>query len=155
MPDDYDVGYGKTPKHTRFKKGQSGNPKGRPKGSKNLKTIIDETLSTRVPVTLDGKKRTMPLREALIHKLAADSFNGSVRDKIAFMSFVDQHSPIESSWRDPSPPILVEYVLPEGKTVEDYERERREQDEKWGCKTTAEDINDGDPDTDTENTRKD
>ncbi len=40
----YDVGYRKPPKHTRFKPGQSGNPRGRPKGTKNLKTDLIEEL---------------------------------------------------------------------------------------------------------------
>ena len=41
MPDDdYAVGYKKPPLHTRFKKGQSGNPRGRPKGSKNFSTLL-------------------------------------------------------------------------------------------------------------------
>ena len=42
--DDYEVGYGKPPRHTWFKKGQSGNPRGRPCGSKNLKTLLSEAL---------------------------------------------------------------------------------------------------------------
>jgi hypothetical protein len=37
---DYQVGYGKPPKHTQFKPGKSGNPQGRPKGTKNLKTDL-------------------------------------------------------------------------------------------------------------------
>jgi Family of unknown function (DUF5681) len=37
---DYEVGYGKLPRHTRFVKGQSGNPRGRPPGAKNLKTML-------------------------------------------------------------------------------------------------------------------
>jgi len=37
---DYEVGYGQPPHHTRFKKGQSGNPRGRPCGSNNLKTLL-------------------------------------------------------------------------------------------------------------------
>lgn len=39
---DYKVGPGKPPKHTRFKPGQSGNPKGRPKGSQNVKTVLNK-----------------------------------------------------------------------------------------------------------------
>ena len=42
---DYEVGYGKPPRHTRFTKGQSGNPRGRPPGAKNLKTLLSEALN--------------------------------------------------------------------------------------------------------------
>ena len=50
IPCDYDVGYGKPPRHTRFKKGQSGNPRGRPSGSKNLATVLSEALNELVIV---------------------------------------------------------------------------------------------------------
>jgi hypothetical protein len=45
---DYDVGYGKPPPHTQFQKGVSGNPRGRPKGSKNLKTLARKVMNTKV-----------------------------------------------------------------------------------------------------------
>ena len=46
--DDYEVGYGKTPLHTRFPKGVSGNPKGRPKGVRNFQTELREELGTKI-----------------------------------------------------------------------------------------------------------
>jgi hypothetical protein len=46
----YVVGYGKPPVHTRFKKGQSGNPNGRHKGSKNFSTTLEETLQEKVVI---------------------------------------------------------------------------------------------------------
>ena len=44
MADEYEVGYGKPPKDSQFKKGESGNKRGRPKGVKNLKTEVDAPL---------------------------------------------------------------------------------------------------------------
>ena len=57
---DYEVGYGRPPRTSQFKSGQSGNPKGRPKGSKNLQTYLDEELNRRIPVTQNGETRMMP-----------------------------------------------------------------------------------------------
>ena len=52
---DYEVGYGRPPKDKQFKKGQSGNPKGRPKGSRNFRTDLQEELQMQVQVTENGK----------------------------------------------------------------------------------------------------
>ena len=66
---DYEVGYGKPPRHTRFKKGQSGNPRGRPCGSKNLKTLLSEALSEPVIITENGRRRKITKREAIVTQL--------------------------------------------------------------------------------------
>ena len=67
---DYKVGYKKPPLHTRFKKGQSGNPSGRPKGSKNFSTLLAEALNEPVVVTEDGRRRRISKRELGLKQLA-------------------------------------------------------------------------------------
>lgn len=54
---DYSVGYGKPPVHTRFKKGQSGNPKGRATGTRNLQSLYLEERDAKVTVTENGQRR--------------------------------------------------------------------------------------------------
>jgi hypothetical protein len=78
-PRDYKVGYGKPPRHTRFKKGQSGNPRGRPSGSKNLKTLLNEALNERVVVTEEGGRRNITKREAIVTQLVNRSATADLR----------------------------------------------------------------------------
>ena len=66
---DHKVGYKKPPLHTRFQKGQSGNPRGRPRGSKNLSTLLIDALNEPVVVTEDGRKRKISKRELGIRQL--------------------------------------------------------------------------------------
>ena len=66
---DYEVGYKKPPVHTRFQKGQSGNPRGRPRGSKNLSTLLIEALDQLVVVTENGRRRKIAKRELGIAQL--------------------------------------------------------------------------------------
>jgi Family of unknown function (DUF5681) len=66
---DYEVGYGKPPCHTRFVKGQSGNPRGRPPGSKNFTTLLREALNEPVIVTDNGGRRKVSKRQAIITQL--------------------------------------------------------------------------------------
>jgi hypothetical protein len=80
MPhDDETVGYGRPPKQTRFQKGQSGNPRGRPKGALNLATILDRTLQEPVVITEHGQKKTITKFEAAVKQLVNKSASGEAR----------------------------------------------------------------------------
>lgn len=79
MSKNYEVGYGKPPKHTRFKKGRSGNPKGRPKGHHNFKTDVVDTLSMPVSVKDQGRKKTVSTQQAALLRLREKALGGDAR----------------------------------------------------------------------------
>jgi hypothetical protein len=76
---DYTVGYGKPPRHSGFQKGRSGNPKGRPKGSKNLATLVTQALDEKVIVTEDGRRRRVTKRELVVTQLVNKSAAADLR----------------------------------------------------------------------------
>jgi hypothetical protein len=76
---DYEVGYGKPPCHTRFEKGHSGNPKGRPSGAKNLSTLLNEALNECVIVAEDGGRRKITKREAIVRQIIDRSTTADLR----------------------------------------------------------------------------
>ena len=79
MGRDHDAGYGKPPRHSQFKKGQSGNPKGRPKGSRNFSTDVKATLEEPIRVTHHGKARTVSTQHAALMRLREKALGGEVR----------------------------------------------------------------------------
>ena len=72
----FDVGYGKPPKHTQFKKGQSGNPNGRPKGTLNLATVLERTLREEVVINENGRRKVITKLEAAITQLVNKAASG-------------------------------------------------------------------------------
>lgn len=75
----YDVGFGKPPKSSRFKKGQSGNPAGKKKGTKNLKTDLEEELKGQIEIGEGSRKRKITKQRGLIMALLAKALKGDVR----------------------------------------------------------------------------
>jgi hypothetical protein len=73
---DYDIGYAKPPKHNQFAKGQSGNPRGRPRGSLNLTTLLEGALNERVIITENGKRKRITKREAILKQLVNRAASG-------------------------------------------------------------------------------
>ena len=75
----YEVGYGKPPKHSQWQKGQSGNSKGRRPRSKNTNTLVQELLDQTIVVRLDGKRKRVSAREAVIRRILEKALNGDLK----------------------------------------------------------------------------
>jgi hypothetical protein len=100
----YKVGYRRPPKATQFKRGKSGNPKGRPKGSRNLATDLAAELGEPITVREEGRQRRVSKQRALIKSLMAKSLQGDVRAAAALLSLyarlineTPEDPPIESN----------------------------------------------------------
>ena len=99
MPvNDYEVGFGKPPKETRFKKGQSGNPNGRPKGAKTkrpkayeerLKNIIYNEAYRNVPVHEEHGIVHIPLAQAIVRSTAVKGAKGDPRSQKLFLEMLN------------------------------------------------------------------
>lgn len=73
------VGYGRPPKHSQFAKGKSGNPKGRPKGSRNFSTLLHDELNVKIPITENGNRRKITKQEAMVKQLANKGAAGDLK----------------------------------------------------------------------------
>jgi hypothetical protein len=83
---EYKIGYGKPPKSGQFKRGKSGNPKGRPKGTLKLATDLAAELNEQITVREDGKSRRVSKQRALIKSLMAKALQGDVRANAAVLA---------------------------------------------------------------------
>jgi len=73
------IGYRSPPEATRFKKGVSGNPRGRPKGSLNVATVLTRTLREKVAINENGRRRTVTKLEAALKQLVDKAAAGDLR----------------------------------------------------------------------------
>jgi hypothetical protein len=90
---DYVVGFRKPPKHTQFRPGHSGNPKGRQKGAKGMKTLARQILTTRVPVRSASGTKMMTRMDALLHKMVELSMKGNPRLILTLIDLYQQSVP--------------------------------------------------------------
>jgi len=83
-----EVGFGKPPVHSRFRKGCSGNSKGRPKGTKNLRTDLTEVLQERITVTEGDRKFRMSKQRAVVMTLVAKTLKGDSRSQTTLLNTI-------------------------------------------------------------------
>lgn len=92
--DDYAVGYRKPPKDKQFKKGQSGNPKGRRKGARGIKSDLKEELNSTLTINENGKTTKLTKQRLLIKRLFAQGAKGDIR---AVIKILEMAAALQSS----------------------------------------------------------
>jgi hypothetical protein len=76
FPEDPPVGYRRPPVASRFKPGQSGNPRGRPKGKRTVGAILQEVMNRKIAITENGKTRRVSALEGMLHRMRSDALPG-------------------------------------------------------------------------------
>ena len=92
----YEIGYRRPPASSQFKKGSSGNPKGRPKGSSNFLTLLDKELAQKIVVTENGKKKTLTRLQAMVKRMVAGALQGDQKQLLALVEILRRTGSLES-----------------------------------------------------------
>lgn len=87
-PDSSERHFRQPPPEHYFKPGQSGNPRGRPKGSKNKKTIMTKILNEKMSIRIAGRLRRVTVYEALIRTLLAGAFKFNLKATTALLALM-------------------------------------------------------------------
>jgi hypothetical protein len=100
---EYEVGYGKPPQDTRFRNGCSGNPRGRPKGTRSLGQLLHQACSERIVIRENGERRTITKLEAALKQLVNKAASGearAIRDLIKLQADIAQLETAEERSRN-------------------------------------------------------
>ena len=119
---------GKPPKHTQFKKGDGRHRPGRPKGSKNMVTMVLEAARDQVPVTIDGKKRKISKAQAAAINLANAAATGNPK---FVLQFIDLIAGIEAS-AEAARPSEYPFSEVDKKVIHELYKRLRPYDESGG-----------------------
>lgn len=111
----YEIGYKRPPKSGQFTKGKSGNSKGRPKGSNNLLTVLEQELGQSIVVNENGKKKTITRLQAMVKRMVAGALTGEQRSLLTLVEILRrtgrfEEPPAENLLPDDYEAILDSYV---------------------------------------------
>jgi hypothetical protein len=91
-PGQGEIGYRSPPRGSRFRPGQSGNPKGRPRGSRNFRTDLKSTLDNPVRLKEEGKARKVSTQEAALLRLREKALSGDARALDRLIQLAQAHN---------------------------------------------------------------
>lgn len=89
---DYAVGYGRPPTSTQFASGKSGNPRGRPKGSRTVGAILQDILRQKIAVTENGKTRRLAALEVMLRRLVNDAMRSDAKAMKLLLALVERYA---------------------------------------------------------------
>lgn len=92
-PGDQPSGYKSPPLHSQFQPGQSGNPGGRPKGAKSLKSVLQDELAQEINLSEQGVHSKVTKLEALAKRLVGDALSGKARPLSELLRQINLHLP--------------------------------------------------------------
>jgi len=110
-PSDYVVGFRRPPEATRFAAGKSGNPKGRPKGSRTVGAVLQDIIRQKIAVTENGKTRRIPALEVMLRRLANDAMRSEPVALKLMLSLFDRYG------QSPEATIKLDEILEEDKAI--------------------------------------
>jgi hypothetical protein len=94
-------GYKRPPKATQFKQGRSGNPKGRPKGARSLKTDLTNLMEKRLRIREDGEQRHVSGQELMLLKLFEKAAKGDIKATTQIIGMVMKLDASEAPEKEP------------------------------------------------------
>lgn len=109
---DYEIGYRKPPKATQFKKGKSGNPKGRPKESVRFGSLLEEALNEKVELRDGDRVKRMTMAEVMIRNLLARCAKNDQRACSAVFRFMKEMGLLRPPEQEPRQGRMVAFPIP-------------------------------------------
>jgi hypothetical protein len=105
------VGYGQPPRGNQFKPGQSGNPKGRPKGSRSVGSVLQDILRQKVAVTENGRTRRLSTLDVVLRRLANDAMRNETSAVKLILTLVERYG------ESPATQVQINELLAEDQAI--------------------------------------
>ena len=122
----YDIGYRRPPASGRFKPGTSGNPKGRPKGTRNFVTLLQQELQQTITVNENGKKKKITRQQAMVKRVVTNALNGDARAILLLIDILKRTGHFDAQDAEDLLPDDYEAIL------DSYVRKRQSGDRRGG-----------------------